>query len=266
MKTFTAALAGASLFAVAAHAQAPEPAADGPSVSAMIGGDYSTGSYGAPEDTKIFLAPFSVRAKSGPFRASVTVPYLHIDGPANVVGSVNGGAVVIDPNRPTTRETRSGLGDLSLTGTYTLPDAATGGLDVDLTGRVKLPTASDSKGLGTGKTDFGVSADISKTMGAWSPFVTVGYRWLGEPAGVDLKNTVSASVGTSVIVGGTGVFIVSYDYTSKTSDLVDDAQDIFGAFSHPLNDNINWTLYGLAGLSEGSPDAEVGLVLTYKFN
>jgi len=265
MKTFTAALVGASSLAAAAHAQPPVAAFKDASVTATAGADYSTGSYGAPEDTDIFLAPFSVGAKTGPFRVSVAVPYMHIEGPANVVGSADGRTIIIDPTRPTTREIRSGLGDVSLTAAYAVPPEAMGRFDVDLSARVKLPTASQSKGLGTGETDFGVSMDVSRTIGVWAPFFTVGYRWLGEPEGVDLHDTINASLGTSLVVGGTGVIIVSYDYISATSDLVDDAHEIFGAFSRPLNDRVNWTVYGVAGLAEGSPDAELGLALTYKF-
>jgi hypothetical protein len=37
---------------------------------------------------------------------------------------------------------------------------------VDATARVKLPTASESKGLGSGKADYAVQMNIDKQFGA----------------------------------------------------------------------------------------------------
>jgi hypothetical protein len=155
------------------------------------------------------------------------------------------------------------MGDLSLGYSYSLSPDAFGGFEVDLGGRVKLPTSPDRKQLGTGKTDFSVSADLSYPVGLWGPFVTLGYRLPGDPEGVELRNTFAVSAGTSFQLGTT-VAILSYDYAEASSPLAEDSHELFGAFSGPATSRLNWTVYSVAGLSEGSPDIGVGALLTFK--
>jgi len=232
-------------------------------LSLSTGVNYSSGDYGAAEKTKLLVVPLSARARSGPVRFSATLPWLRIDSPGNIVGGGTGGPIIIDPNAPATREVRKGFGDLSLGATYSLPPASLAGFDLDLSGRVKLPTSSERKSLGTGKTDFALSTEISRSVGLWTPFLTLGYRFLGDPEGVDLRNGPSASVGTTFQIGTT-VAIASYDYSRATSAATKDAHELFGALSGPLTDRLNWTTYGIAGLSQGSPDFGVGLLITLR--
>jgi hypothetical protein len=230
------------------------------SLSASAGIDYSRGEYGADEKTSLLVVPLSVRAGVGGLRVSATLPYLRIDSPGNVVSGGPGGPIIVDPNAPSTRDVRKGFGDLSLGAAYGIPFA---GLDLDLSARVKLPTSARLKSLGTGKTDVAVRGELSKSIGTWTPFASVGYRFLGDPAEVDLRNSVSTSVGTIKQLGST-VLVASYDYARATTAAVDDAHELFAAVSGRLTDRVNLTTYGIAGLSEGSPEFGVGLLVTLK--
>ena len=261
MKLTAISVLAAASYIVASPALAAEaPIYQGLSVSA--GGDYSSGSYGGSAKTNIFVAPFSITEKTSDWRFSASIPYLRISGPGGVVIGPDGRPL---PGVPGVSGTRSGLGDLSLAATATLPPDMLGGFTVDLTGRVKLPTSKSSEHLGTGKTDFTVNADISYPIGNWAPFVDIGYRIPGRPSGIDLKNSFTASVGTSYAMGHT-VLIASYDYSQASSPLAKDAQELFGAVSTPIAPKVTATLYGIGGLSDGSPDYEVGLLFTLKLN
>ena len=229
-------------------------------LSISTGADYSVGDYGADSKTKILVVPFSLRASVGQSRFTATIPYLRIDSPGGVTVGPDGQPL---PGVPTESGVRKGLGDLSLGYTYSVPSTALGGAELDLGARVKLPTSADRRQLGTGKTDFTVSADLSYPTGLFAPFVTVGYRFLGDPAGVDLDNGFAGSVGTTAQLGTT-VAILSYDYTEASSALAEDSHELFGAVSTPVADRLDFTLYGIAGLSEGSPDVGIGALLTFK--
>jgi hypothetical protein len=258
-------LTAISLLAAAASiAAAPALAEETPvyqGLSLSTGGDYSSGAYGGSAKTNIFVAPISITEKTGAWRFSASIPYLRISGPGNVVIGPDGRPL---PGVPGVAGNRSGFGDLSLAATASLPDVL-GGFTVDLTGRVKLPTSRSSEHLGTGKTDFTMNADISYPIGNWAPFVDIGYRIPGRPSGVNLKDSVTASVGTSYAMGHT-VLIASYDYSQASSPLAKDAQELFGAVSTPIARRVNATLYGIGGLSDGSPDYEAGLLFTLKLN
>lgn len=257
----------AATAAVALMTAAPALAADddGAAFSAIVGADYSTGKYGTTEETEVFIAPVSLQAKFGQTRLTVTAPYLRIDGPANFVSGGDPGSVIIDPSGPTGRLVREGMGDVSLGVAYSLSNDLTGPYDIELAGRVKLPTADEDEGLGTGETDYTVSLDVARTVGAWTPFVTIGYRVMGDPAGLDLDNTLQTSIGTSLQLSERYVALFSYDYNQATTSQLDDGQEIFAALNGPLTDTVSWTVYGVAGLSDGSPDAEGGLALTFRF-
>lgn len=233
-------------------------------LSFTTGIDYSVGKYGGTQDTSILVVPFSVRARTGAFRFSATLPYLRIDGPAYVVGGGDTGPIVINPNPTGLRTVRQGLGDLTLGATYSLPSEAVGGFDVDLGARVKLPTADKSKGLTTGKADVTGTIDISRTIGQASPFVTLGYRIPGKPAGLNLRNSVTASVGSSFVLGKSLIAIASYDYSGRTSALSYESHSLFGALAGNVTKRLLLTGYGTVGLSRGAPDYGVGLLVTVK--
>jgi hypothetical protein len=255
------ALAGALALAMSAHAEQAlqKIAPDDYGVSVSAGVDYSSGKYGQPTRTDITVVPLNISVKKDFLRLSASIPYLRINGSGVVVGP--DGAPL--PGVPGATGNRAGFGDVSLGATASLPSDPLGGFEVDLSGRVKLPTSDESKHLGTGKTDFSVSADVSYPIGAWAPFVTLGYRFPGSPAGVELHDAFTSSVGTSFSMGRT-VAIVSYDYAQASSPLAKDSHELFGGLNAPLTNRVNWTLYSTAGLSDGAPDYGVGLMLTAK--
>jgi hypothetical protein len=261
---FAALLAAAAAAPAAAQRQGHLLDRNDLGLSLTTGIDYSVGRYGGTADTRILVVPFSVRARAGAFRFSATLPYLRIDGPANIVGGGEGGPIVIDPNAGGPRSVRQGLGDITLGATYSLPAASLGGFDVDIGGRVKLPTADRSKGLTTGKTDVTATLDVSRTIGAATPFVTLGYRMPGKPAGLNLRNSVTTSLGSSFVLGKSLVAIVSYDYSGRTSALSYESHSFFGALAGKLTKRLLLTGYGTVGLSRGAPDYGVGLLVTAK--
>ncbi|MET3527138.1 hypothetical protein [Phenylobacterium koreense] len=246
----------ASAFATAADAQ---ETAGSSGLSLTTGLDYSSGSYSADEKTEILVAPFSAAWRNDTVRLTASLPYVRIDGPAGVVLGPDGKPL---PGVTGVAGKRSGLGDLSLGGSITLPTLPIG-LGIDLTGRAKLPTSDPDKHLGTGEADFTVGADFTYPIGPVAPFLSVNYRMPGDPEGVELRNTYAASVGASMVFGRS-IAIVSYDYAQASSPLAKDARELFGAVSTPVTDKVNGTLYGTAGLSEGSADYGVGVMLTLK--
>jgi hypothetical protein len=76
---------------------------------------------------------------------------LDIDSPRVVVGGGDIGPIIIDPNTPVARTRRNGFGDLTLGAAYEFSSSLMGGTDFDLSGRIKVPTAAESKFLGLEK-------------------------------------------------------------------------------------------------------------------
>jgi hypothetical protein len=266
------ALSAIALFASAASAQTITP-----KVSFSSGLDYSQGKYGADTKTEIIYLPFTARLAAGDFNISATLPFTRISGAGDVVAGGTTGPIVIRRRGRTitipgsvtppvtTRTSVSGLGDASIAAGYSLPESLSPAWLVEFQGRVKIPTASLSKGLGTGKADFGIALEVSRQLGAVTPFVNFGYRVLGDPAGIDLRNGVTASAGFSVD-GSAGTFLASYDYSAKSVATSTDSHSLFASYSSRISGRLLLTGYGLAGLTSSAPDFALGLQLGWDVN
>ena len=134
------------------------------------------------------------------------------------------------------------------------------------TGDTKVPTGSERRHLSTGEADFGMDIDVSRQIGVWGPFLDVGYLIPGQPPTFKLDATTSVSVGTSLELSDDLVAIASYEYAGSSTSLVDASHELFGSLSWLYNDSVTLTGYTTVGLSTGSPNFGVGLLLSYGFN
>lgn len=234
--------------------------------SISAGPAFWSGDFGGPTTSDIFVAAVSLRYDSGPLRTWATLPYMRVESDGVLFAGTDGGPILVDTTRPSPEgRVRDGLGDITVGATWSALEGRADGLAVDLTGRLKLPTASDGSGLSTGKTDVSLSADVSKPVGGVVPFVSAGYRFLGDPDGYDLRNTVSASAGLTLPLAETAdtVLLLSYDYDESATRFVDDSHALFAAISGTIGGGFTWTGYGSAGLSDGTSDFSIGALVSF---
>jgi hypothetical protein len=238
------------------------------------GADYTTGKYGSSQSTDILYVPFIAKYETGPWVLKATVPWIRITGPGNVVGAGADRVVLSDGNAP--RRTASGLGDIVLSGFYTvlgdmslLGDKSNARSDapigLDLGAKVKLGTADENQGLGTGKNDYSLQADAYKTFGAWTGFGSLGYRWYGDPAGVDLKNVFYGSLGTTYRFSRDASAGVAYDYRPKISPNGGTISEATLFATVRVSRDVKLQPYAILGFSTGSPDYGAGLLAYLSF-
>lgn len=260
-----------TLCAALALASVSVQAEDG--FSLAVGADYSSGEYGSDTTTDIFSIPVTGKWTTGDWTFKASLPWIRIDGDPNVlpgVGSVvnenpngrgrgNGGAPA--PDAPT-EGSASGIGDLRLGATYAFD---TGGpLGVDLTANVKLATADEDKGLGTGATDYGLALDLYRDFDGTTLFGGVGYTVLGDSDFIDVDSVLGANIGASRQVGG-GSLGVSYEWREAASEGFDDRSELMAFYSARTDGGSRWQVYALAGLSDGSPDIGAGFSYTIAY-
>ncbi len=233
-------------------------------VTASVGAEYTSGDYGGGGDTDIIYVPFSLGVESGDWYARASLPYLDISGPGIFLGD----NIPIARDRDTPiralNENVSGLGDLSLTigRGFTLDEA--GAWHLDITGRVKLPTADSASGLSTGETDYAVALDLTRDVGDWSWFAGGGYRINGDPQTFSLQNTAFASLGAVRYATNGGSWGVAYDFGQAATSGTSDAHELSSWFVFRLTGKTRLQIYGLTGLSDGGPDYGGGLRLSFK--
>jgi hypothetical protein len=247
--------------AVLSAATSAAVAADG-LTTLSTGVDYTTGKYGLSDSTDILYVPFTGKYEIGPWTAKLVVPWIHITGPANVVGAP-GDTVVVGGN--TGRRTESGLGDVVASTFYNVLNERSSPFGLDLGGKIKFGTADENRGLGTGKNDYSVQADAFKPIGALTPFGSLGYRWYGDPAGINFKNVFYWSVGTSYKLSQPTSVGVAYDFRPAIVDNGNHVSEATFFVSQKLSQDWKVQMYGVKGFSTGSPEWGLGAVLAYSY-
>jgi hypothetical protein len=263
----TSLLISALVLAGTAHAE------DG--LTLGIGADYSTGDYGTDITTEIWSVPFTARLVAGDWTFKATLPWLQVDGNPNVLPGV-GGVTNLNPigrgrpgiGAPPPPEDElasgraSGIGDLALAATWSVP---TGGpLGVDLTANAKIATADEDEGLGTGANDYGVAVDLYRAFGATTWFGGAGYTWLGSSQFIDVDAVANANAGFSHAVGNGNLGLV-YDWREAASSAFDDRSELMAFYGFPAGQSGRFQVYALRGLSDGSPEWGAGVSYSHGF-
>jgi hypothetical protein len=225
------------------------------------GYDYSKGNYGLPLATEIITIPQSLACTSGQTTWELGLPYLRIDGPGDVVpgiGRLAGRLVLL-------KSTNRGLGDITLGVKRSFAPPADQPWSWSAGAEVKFGTASVAKSLGTGEDDFAAHVDFMYTAGAFTPFATLGYRWLGNPAGADLRDYLYGTVGLSWACAEQTTLSLLADLAQKNSAGGDSAANFTFAVGRVFAERWSGQAYYVKGTSDATADHGMGLSLSYSF-
>lgn len=231
--------------------------------SVAVGAEYSSGKFGGTETTDTLYIPVVVRYETGPWVLKATVPWLRITGPGNVIGA--GADRVVVPGVDNARRTESGLGDIVLSGFYNVLDERKGGLGLDLGAKIKLPTADEQKGLGTGELDYALQLDFFKPIDATTLFGSIGYRVYGNPPGVTLRDVPYASIGASYRMSQQQSVGVAYDFRPHIVEGGAEVSEVTLFWSQRMSPEWKLQVYGVFGFADASPDAGIGALLERRF-
>ena len=285
---------------VAVLAQFNTAAAD-TRVQASSGLQYSDGKYGETTSTSALVVPVSVRATFGAWSVRASVPYVMVDGPADVSeiiddssgrgsssgsgssgsgsgsgtsgrdgsGSGSGGSgggdddgAVAVPSAADRSE--SGIGDASIALTYSLDALGDSPAYVDFTGRVRLPTGSEQDGLGVGATDYSALCELGWDGDAGGAFVSAGRRFLGNVEDFERVDGWQASVGGWINVSDAAVVGAYYDWRDSSVRDGEDPSSVEAYVSWRLSDAWKIEVNGGVGLSDASADYTAGLTLIWR--
>lgn len=249
------------------------------SVQYGTGVEYSTGSYGSDSDTTIYEIPLTIRVRSGNWSFRARAPFASIDGPGGIVpGEDDGGqrrrgrgSGISGGDQPRDDEddaptvigsiNETGLSDISLSATYSFD--LTKKSYLDLSSKVTLPTGDEEKDLGTGETDFLMSAEIGRSGDAGGVYLSGGYKVRGGETREDGARVVAG--GYSRLKGGTLIGAdVSWNEASRATS--DDSAVVTAFTSFRMNDDIRLSLFAETGLTDNAPDFGAGIGLTWRTN
>jgi len=229
-----------------------------------LGAYYSAGDYGLDDDTSIHFFPVSYERSVGNWNLQLATGHLQVTGYGNVLVNVGGVGrnefVDLDDNLE--KSTSRGVGDTVLSATYQWPGVGQSGVFLDIGVEVKLPTADESQGHGTGELDYSGQVDVYKLLGGTTIFSTLGYRIRGQSTLFDeMTDSAFVSLGFSQPVNERWSYGLIYDFRDAASASSGETHELLPYVSWAPTPSWSLMFYTAKGFTVDSPDIAFGLQL-----
>ena len=178
--------------------------------------------------------------------------------------SGSGGVEIDDSTGVPVSSKRSGFGDVVISATYSFDLGSD--FYIDATGKVKVPTASTAKRLGTGEVDVTTGLDFVKSIGPATFYVHGRRKFAGKPTGSLIRSTWGAGGGASIKAGKAITLGADYDWQESAFAGNPANSDVTAWASARLNSKMNLSIFGSTGLNSNSADFAGGIGLSIKLN
>lgn len=230
------------------------------SKSLSTGFDFSSGKYGGTSSTNILSIPVTGKIRFDDHFFKLTIPYIRVSSSGGVVTQKLG---PFKSASKSTTVTQSGLGDITASAGYTFYEGDS--LALDLVGNVKFGTANPDKNLGTGMNDYSVQIDSYYGIKLISLFATAGYKIIGAPEGVSVRNIAYGTVGISQKLSDTASVGIALDAAQTSNELYPGTRELTVFISKKLSKTAKISAYILKGFTDSSPDSGYGVSVTGTF-
>jgi hypothetical protein len=162
--------------------------------------------------------------------------------------------------------TNGGIGDIYMNGSYYLLSENKDPIDISLDGYLKFPTASSSKGLGTGEADAGPGISFGKRISPeWRMFTDFYYILIGSPSGLDLRDQTTFDLGASYDFSSLITGSVTYEESRSVLKGTENPEDLALGIKYKVNDTTR-LFGGMAfGLSNTAADFSMNIGAGIKF-
>jgi hypothetical protein len=205
---------------------------------------FMAGDFGTTTSSRLISLSPTLGYMALRYDFSVTAPYLALSNETSGV-----------------RNTESGLGDIIVRAGAVLFPENSAGFSVNGSVAVKLPTADETKGLGTGETDYGAYASMQQRLQAFKLSVTAGYLSTGDPSGLVYHDGFSYGLGLARSFSRTTLY-GAYERRQAVISGLKNPQEVSAGFFHLLS--LDYAVKGqiFFGLNNGGPDGggTLGLV------
>ncbi len=217
------------------------------------GFDSSKGTYGALQPTTVSYVPVALSYHAARWSVSLESGYLRVTGPLSYIDVTN-----LDAGRnPAVNGAVNGIADTAISAKYAVYEDLARGFFVDAGARLRAPTASRAKGLGTGHAAGDLTLDLTQVAGQWT-FFGGGEYGIRDSRDAE-RNPWSATAGfgrSFTERWSAGAF---YHFRQSVLRGAGAAHDLFAYTSYALSRRFTVTLYGATGFSHASVDRELGL-------
>lgn len=228
-----------------------------------VGAYYADGKYGENESTAIRYFPLTYAADYGNWGAQLLVPRLEVSGLGNVLVNVGGITRAVAGSQ---RVKSRGLGDAIASLVYHMPPVSAALPFIDFRLDLKLPTADEGKGLGTGEADYSLQIDLSQNAGKNTLFATIGRNIRGKSELFPgLRDSTFVQLGLARPIREKWSMGAFYDYRQTASNFSDESHELVPYLTWQISSK--WSLTGLTavGFSDASADFSLMGQLSYRW-
>ena len=138
-------------------------------------------------------------------------------------------------------------------------------LGIDLTGKLKVATADEDEGLGTGENDAAAIVEAFKTFDRLTLFAGLGRYFLGTSSFIQLEDVWSWSAGAAYRIDERDSAGLAYDARDRVSPGASPQSELTAFWARKLDRDWKSQVYVLKGFANGSPDWGAGLSLVRSF-
>ncbi|HET8705153.1 MAG TPA: hypothetical protein VFM46_02530, partial [Pseudomonadales bacterium] len=221
-----------------------------------VGAFANTGDYDSEADapaTRMQFLPVTFKLQQGNWTARLQTAWVKISGPGNLGEGIR---VATD------RHAATGLGDTVL------------GLDwrhlggrwlVEPGMRIKLPSADEDKGLGTGSRDYSAQLAAMALLQTWRPFAQLGYKWRGHSDLIELRNGAFGNLGLDHAFSNRFSTGVGYDWRRASTAQQPPGRELFLYASWQSAKSWKQMLYFAKGFSDTSADKTIGIQISHNW-
>jgi outer membrane putative beta-barrel porin/alpha-amylase len=166
--------------------------------------------------------------------------------------------------QPKEGEKESGFADTELTLKYRLTNETPWIPSFGVKGALKVPTASESKGLGSGKTDFNTKAIATKNLSnRLAVSLNLGYTFIGEHR---VSNDLTYSLGVIFAMSDRWAVVGEVTGSNKLNGRREDRpfSGLIGTY-YRLADNITWDIGLEIRTNKAAPDYRMTTGFTFLF-
>jgi hypothetical protein len=261
MKRVLTALALVCLIATVGWGQAAAPAR----FTFRTGVGYDEGDFGFADVSRAYYAPFSLRYTATRFEVGISSAFVRIDT-AGGIRLIDG--VPTQTNSSSGPLLESGLGDTTIRSRFFMVvDEGRGTTKPSITPfvKVKIPTAQEERGLGTGKTDYGFGVEVDKEVGPIYLFGDAGYTVVGKIRSLNFRNRPMASIGVGKQVSESVTLSSMLDWRRSIIVGNTNPAELVGVLSYRVNRRVTVSPNAFVGLTDGSSDFGVGMQMSLRF-
>lgn len=232
-------------------------------VTLRMGVGYDQGDFGTGETSRAAYLPVSVRFDANRFDFTVSSSFARIDT-SEGVRLIDGVPTQTSSGMPLQE---SGIGDTIVRSRFFIwENAATDLPSLTPFVRVKIPTAREELGLGTGRPDVGIGVEVDKRLHQLFLFGDVGYTVVGKVPGLDLRNRTTLGFGVGKDLSDSTTVSGMFDWRSAIVAGNPNPAEFTGVLNYKLTPTVSLSPNGFVGLTRGSSDFGVGLQMSFRLS